>query len=244
MNSEIYCIGHRGCRIGSDENTFTAFTKALKNGADCIEFDVHKTKDNKLIIIHDITLERTTNGFGKVNELNYEEIKNFKTNLKGCPIPLLSEVIDAFKNKINFLIELKGENIRNLLIKLLKQKDILNSCIFSSRNLSELFLLKTELPKSQICYNITKGIGLSLKKIQEQKKIPKQINIISLDSRLITQDFINLCHNQNVLVYSWNFIKYKKPIEKIKLLITLGIDGILFDDCQNIPSIKKWVKSN
>jgi len=243
MRSKFYYIGHRGCRINSDENTISAFIEALKCGANYIEFDIHKTKDNKLVILHDATLERTTNGFGNVNNMIYEELLNFRTKEKKSKIPLLSEVIALLKNKIKFIIDLKGENVRPLLVKYLKDQNMIDYCIFSGRNLSELCLLKSELPKSQICYNITKGEGLSLVQLYKQKNLPNQIDFISLDSHLINQDFLNICHNQKILVFSWNFICYAKPLEKIKFLVSMGIDGILFDDCRNISLIKDWINA-
>jgi glycerophosphoryl diester phosphodiesterase len=244
MHSDFYYIGHRGCRINCDENTMPAFNSALECGANYIEFDIHKTKDNKLIIIHDKTLERTTDGFGHINELFYKEILNLRTKRKHAKIPLLFEVVASFKNKIKFMIELKGENVRPLLVEFLEEQRLIDNCILSSRNLSELCLLKFDLPESQICYNITKGVGFTLEQLYEQKKIPKQINYISLGSHLINQKFINICHRQNVLVFSWNFINYIKPFEKIKSLISIGIDGILFDDCRNIVQTKNWIKIN
>jgi len=244
MHTDFYYIGHRGCRVNCDENTISAFNKALKCGANYIEFDIHKTADNKLIILHDMTLERTTDGFGYVHELFYNEILNSRTKVNQSKIPLLSEVIAFFENKkMQFIIELKGQNVRPLLVEFLKDQSWSDKYILSSRNLSELYKLKSELPKSQICYNITKGVGLTLEQLYEQKKISNQITFLSLDSHLINQEFINICHRQNVLVFSWNFINYIKPIEKIKSLISIGIDGILFDDCRNIIPIKNWIKA-
>ena len=108
MNRNFLFIGHRGTRI-SDENTIYAFNKALKYGAEYIEFDVRKTKDNKLIIIHDATLERTTKGSGLIKNLTYNDISKYKTKRNSSKIPLLSDVLEKFKDQIKFMIELKEE---------------------------------------------------------------------------------------------------------------------------------------
>ncbi len=110
MNRTFICIGHRGTRI-LDENTIYAFTKALKYGAEYIEFDIRKTKDNKLIVIHDATLERTTIGSGLIKNLTYDQISKYKTKMNDEKIPLLSDVLEIFKGKIKFMIELKEEFI-------------------------------------------------------------------------------------------------------------------------------------
>ena len=97
-------VGHRGTRV-CDENTIYAFNKALKYGANYIEFDVRKTKDNQLIIIHDATLERTTNGIGLIKNLTYDKINQFNTKINYEHVPLLSDVLEIFIDKINFMID-------------------------------------------------------------------------------------------------------------------------------------------
>lgn len=106
--------------------------------------------------------------------------------------------------------------------------------------------MKTKVPKAQVCYNITKGQGFTLKNFLENQdvdKLPFMPDIISLRSNLIEKKFIEKCHKHNVLALAWDFINYKNPIEEIKNLIDLGIDGILFDDYHNIKLIKGYLLS-
>ena len=79
MTKNFLFIGHRGTRTNSDENTIEAFEKALEFGANCIEFDVRKTKDEKVVILHDSKLDRTTNGSGLIEDLNYNDLLKYKT---------------------------------------------------------------------------------------------------------------------------------------------------------------------
>ena len=88
MKSNFKYIGHRGTRVGFDENTNTAFETVIKYGANYIEFDVQKTNDGKLIILHDYSLERTTNGSGLLREYSYQEIKTFRTKKKENKFPI------------------------------------------------------------------------------------------------------------------------------------------------------------
>ena len=71
-------IAHRGFRSRYPENTMPAFRKAVEVGCHGIEFDVHLSKDGEAVIIHDETLERTTNGEGLVGEKTYRELKKLK----------------------------------------------------------------------------------------------------------------------------------------------------------------------
>lgn len=247
MSSEFFYIGHRGTRTNFDENTIGAFEEAIDFGAEYIEFDIHKTKDGQLIILHDSTLERTTNGYGLVKDCSFAEIRNLKTKIKKERVPSLSDVIDKFKGRVKFMIELKGANVRKDICNYIKKKRLVNECIFSGRRLNDLKEIKKRYPKSKICYNITKGLELKLEdflKLGRQKSLPFKIDMISLRSNLITKDFIEICHKNDVFTFSWDFIDYENPIKKIKSLIELKIDGILFDNHKNIPKIKKILSKN
>ena len=237
-------IGHRGTRI-FDENTIFAFKKALKSGAEYIEFDVRKTKDNKLIIIHDATLERTTTGSRLIKNLTYDEISKYKTKRNGGKIPLLLDVLEIFKGQIKFMIELKGESTRKQIMDIINERDLIEQCIFSGRNLNDILLIKKEYPKSKICYNITKGKSITLSEFlklgSQKEKITYDFDFISLRSSLVSSKFIDICHKNNILTLSWDFLNYSNPLDKIKILIKKGIDGILFDNYQNIPIIKDWL---
>jgi glycerophosphoryl diester phosphodiesterase len=244
MNQNFICIGHRGTRI-IDENTIYAFTKAIKYGADYIEFDVRKTKDNKLIIIHDAYLERTTKGSGVVKNLTYDQISQYKTKMNDEKIPLLSEVLERFKGKSKFMIEIKEENIRKQLLDVIHEMDLFKYCILSGRNLNEINLIKKKNPGIKTCYNITKGAGLTLSellKLGNNNKINYNFDYISLRSSLVNAEFLEICHKNKILTLSWDFMGYLNPVEKIKELIKNGIDGILFDNYKNIPIIKNWLK--
>ena len=81
-------IGHRGAMAYEPENTFSSFKKALKFGVPMIEFDVHMTSDGKVVVLHDETVNRTTNGSGRVDKLPYAQIKELDAGF-GQPIPTL-----------------------------------------------------------------------------------------------------------------------------------------------------------
>ncbi|TFG07947.1 MAG: glycerophosphodiester phosphodiesterase family protein [Promethearchaeota archaeon] len=247
MKEDFLFIGHRGCRTEFiDENTVNAFQMALEYGANYIEFDVRKTKDGSLIIIHDQTLERTTQGSGSIKNLLYSEIINFKTEKTRQKIPLLPEVLEKFKGKIKFMIELKDRNIQGMVLDLVERKNLVNDCIFSGRYLSDLYLLRELKSNIKICYNITKGHEFNLEKFftskDQHEMLFHNIDMISLRSDLITEDFLNICHKNNALALSWDFYKYDNSIYIIKELIRKGIGGILFDNYKNIPVIQDWLK--
>lgn len=241
-----FLIGHRGTRKDHVENTLDAFNAAINSGANYIEFDVRKTKDNELVIFHDSKVDRMTHSKGYVSNFTYSEIARMRFKLTKSKIPTLNEVLKTYRNRIKFMVELKGENLREDVIKAINYNNLLEDCIISGRDLLELELVKRNYHKSKVCYNITKGIGLKLKgfiKQGKKKSLSFTPDLISLDSRLVTQEFIDICHINNIFALAWNFVRFKNPIKVIKTLIEKGIDGILFDNYQNIQSIKNWLKN-
>jgi len=100
-------IGHRGASGHEPENTMISFNRAIELGADMVELDVHLSKDNQLIVIHDETLDRTTTGQGKIKGKTLAEIKKLRTKKKNQPIPTLPEVINELKGKVKMNVEIK-----------------------------------------------------------------------------------------------------------------------------------------
>ena len=124
-------IGHRGARAYEPENTLRSFQKALELGVNGIEFDVRKTKDSKLVVIHDVDVKRTTNGKGLVADLTLDEIKVLRTE-KSEKIPTLEEALSLIDNKAKILIELKEQNLEQDVLNTVCAKKLENNVIITS----------------------------------------------------------------------------------------------------------------
>ena len=100
-----FVVAHRGLSAEAPENTFDSFDLAISNGIEHIEFDVQLTKDNEVVIIHDDTVDRTSNGAGYVSEKNLKELKNldfgswFSGKFKCIKIPTFEELLDRYKER-------------------------------------------------------------------------------------------------------------------------------------------------
>ncbi len=138
-------FAHRGYSAKYPENSMLAFQKALEAGADGIEFDVHLSKDGELVIIHDETINRTTNNRGRVHDFTVAELKTmhrkrspFQRNKE--PIPTLRELLDWHKGKDLLLnIELKTDQywyseIEEKVLTLIHQYRLIDRVIISSFN--------------------------------------------------------------------------------------------------------------
>lgn len=106
MDKPFLCIGHRGARGYEPENTVRSIRRALEMGVDGVEVDVYFV-DGELLVIHDDTLERTTNGRGRVAEKSLEYLRSLDAG-KGEKIPTLREIFEAVDRRAFINIELKG----------------------------------------------------------------------------------------------------------------------------------------
>ncbi|MBD3342757.1 MAG: hypothetical protein GF353_26910 [Candidatus Lokiarchaeota archaeon] len=247
MSDNLLFIGHRGTRVIFDENTYQAFDKAIEYGANYIETDIRKTFDQRLILIHDETVDRTTTGKGLVREMIYPEIKELNTLNQARKIPLLIDLLKKYRNTTNFIFDLKEENILNDIIGIIRRYNWLKrSAIVSGRVLDHLITIKKRFPEIQICYNITKAKKNNLDdflKQRVQKPNLQQIDLINLRSELITPEFIKRCDESCITPLAWDFLKYgERAKTKIKSLVEMGVRGILFDDYHNILKVKNWIK--
>ena len=114
----VYLIGHRGASGNAPENTVASFDLALEIGVDAIELDVHQTKDKQVTVIHDETVDRTTNGKGFVSSLSYDQIKEKNYSFSaGQYFDIKIEYVDItseeFEEKINFY----KKNLTNLFVE-------------------------------------------------------------------------------------------------------------------------------
>jgi glycerophosphoryl diester phosphodiesterase len=120
-------VAHRGDLENYPENTLSAFKSAIDLGADAIELDVFLTNDDELVVHHDHTLERTTNGTGYIGDLTLSELRQldagswFNERFKGERIPTLGEVLGLGKGRVRFELELRTPTrafVANLLAEL------------------------------------------------------------------------------------------------------------------------------
>lgn len=129
---------HRGASEYAPENTISSFYLGLMQGANGIETDVRRTKDGVLVLFHDATLDRVSNGTGFVSDYTYDELCMFKisgNNTTGFfdRIVTLKEFLEKFSHyDIRFAIELKGENVEQDTLDMVKQFGIMNRTTFTS----------------------------------------------------------------------------------------------------------------
>lgn len=222
--SDFLKIGHRGAKGHLAENTLESIQKALEIGVDAIEVDVHKCASGELWVIHDFTLDRTTDGSGEIAKRTAEVLSKLK--VEGYfKIPLLTEVLDLIEGKCLINIELKGLNTAASVSKIIKQriesgKWTYSDFIVSSFQKNELF--ETRSLDSEVPIAV-----LSKASIPEAIEIGKRLNAVAIHPSLgiITRDNTKLSQDNGFKVNVWTV----NEREDIRRMIDFGVDGIISD---------------
>ncbi len=154
MSTQLDCArAHRGASAQYPENTLLAFRKAIEQGVDVLEIDIHRTADHELIVMHNSTLERTTNGHGNIHEHLLQEIRQLDAG-QGEKVPLLKEAIQlARESQVRLYVEVKGATepeelaIAEGVIQTLEATDFLSQTIVTSFSAKALLRAKALNPE-------------------------------------------------------------------------------------------------
>ncbi len=217
-------IAHRGASGSAPENTLSAFKKAIDIGANMIELDVRKTKDEELVIIHNSTLNKTSNGRGKVSSYKLNELKKFDMGswfsyeFKGEKIPTLQEVFMLCKDKIFLDIEIKSYNIEEKVIKLIDEAKMKNKVIITSFKFNILKKIKEIDSKIK-----TGAIILSVYGIERLRQRLNIDAIVPQGSFFLTSSVLTKAHSEGLDVYAWTL----NEEFWIRRALRLGVDGII-----------------
>lgn len=239
-NQSFQIVAHRGLPEDYPENTLIAYKHALMLHIDMLEIDVHYTKDKQLVVIHDDTIDRTSNGKGKVIDYTLDELREFDfgayrgDKFKGERIPTLEEVLDLVDHfSKTLLLEIKKPSqypgIEEMIVEKLKErgipkhKVILQSFDFDCvKKLAEMnleFELGVLLSKKQYWY-----------KLPNFKEIAKVADYANPNYALVTKRFMKHAHEEmlKVLPYTVNESK------AVKKLIDVEVDGVISDIPEDI----------
>jgi len=240
MQTKLSIIAHRGFSSKAPENTMSAFEQAFKLGVDAIELDIHLTADQKLVAIHDDTLERTTSGKGSVRSCSSIYVKNldagswFDEKYAAEKVPMLADVIDWAKGRIKLLIEIKGKleqdaGLPKLLINTIRQFKAEEWCEIQSFDkgfLINAYSLAPELPYYLL--------------IDEDEKLPTSheafLTGVNPSFTSLTPGWIDDIKEAERKTFAYTV----NNREDMQQMISMGVDGIITD----FPDILKQLKND
>ena len=232
----FYGFVHRGGDEKKTENTLEAFQYSSDLGFTFMETDVQFTKDDQVVVFHDIDLKRIAGLEKKISELSLKEIKSIDL-IGGGKIPTLDDLLSSFKN-LRFNIDIKVDSAVEKTVDIIKSHDALNrTCLagFSSKRLNRIRILAgkdacTSMGQLEVSKLIMRSWGLPFDK---QLGMCAQVPTTQWGIPVVTQAFIEEAHRQDKLVHVWTI----DDPEEMRSLIKKSVDGLMTDK----PSILKKV---
>ena len=250
-------ISHRGASMEAPENTMPAFKLAVeKYNTDVLEIDVHSTKDNVIVVIHDALLDRTTNRKGYVRNYIYDELKNFDAGYwfkikdkdkytyreKGVTIPSLKELFEEFPDlKFNIDVKQNNPSIEQKVIDLIREMGMTKKVILGSTKLSISRNLKKLAPDissfcnrgSVILFYLLHRLGLIFLYRPVHQALQTTTNPKFL--KIVRPSMIEVVRKKGMLLHVWT-INDKEEMEKY---LKMGVDGIMTDCPDKLTEVIK-----
>ena len=217
-------IAHRGARGYEPENTLKSFQKALDLNADGIELDVHLSSDGHLIVIHDETIDRTTNGKGFVNTFTLAELKTFLIDDQ-YEIPTLKEVFDLVNKKCLINIELKGLGTADKVAALIEEY-----IAYQNWNYGHFIVSSFNWNLLQETSNLNSNIAIGVLTEEDVEKALAFAEVIEAeaihpDYQLLNLENVQEMQEKGFMVLPWT-VNSPEDIQKIK---SYQVDGIISD---------------
>ncbi|MDF2066780.1 glycerophosphodiester phosphodiesterase family protein [Bacillus sp. Cr_A10] len=233
---QVENVAHRGATGYAPENTIAAFDLAVDMKADYIEIDVQRSKDGKLVLIHDTTVDRTTDGTGKVGDLTFEQLRSLDAGswkgeqFVGEPIPTFEEILDLYHGKIGILIELKAPElypgIEEQVAEVLKERNLdkpqNEKIIIQSFNFESVKRVDQLLPQVPVGVLTSNRADTTLEALQEFSTYADWFNP---SYGIVTEELVNQVHSQGMQIGSWTV----RSQEAADFLLEMGVDAIISD---------------
>ena len=217
-------MAHRGASGTFPENTLSAFRAAIDAKADMCELDVQLTRDGAVVVIHDDTVDRTTDGKGEVAELTLAELKRldagakFKNGAVKEQIPTLDEVFAVTSGKCGLNIELKGGGLEHQVAQIMLERGAFGDSIVSSFDWE--YLKKIQ----QLHFNIRIAL------LADDKPVDLMMNAVAMHAYainprwdMVTADLCKAAHERSLKVYTWTV----DADARMRALMEAGVDGIM-----------------
>ncbi|MEM2708260.1 MAG: glycerophosphodiester phosphodiesterase family protein [Candidatus Methanomethylicia archaeon] len=226
-------VGHRGCAGIEPENTLRSILKAVEYGVEYVEVDVRTCKTGEIVVIHDATVDRTTNGVGYVRDLSLNELKNLNAG-KGEKIPTLEEAIDVTNGKCGLIVEIKEENIWRKTLEIIEEKGMVRNTIIASFYHTVVKDVKTNYP------DVKCGVIFTCEPVNPSiLALDAKAEIIIPNHNYITQKLITNAHKFNLKIIAWTVNKFEDGVKLLKQ----GVDGLATDRPDIMVKLKQLDKS-
>jgi glycerophosphoryl diester phosphodiesterase len=246
QTSRPLVMAHQGGADLAPSNTMAAFRNAAQMGVDVLELDVHTTKDGVVVVIHDATVDRTTNGTGRVHDLALSDLQKldagyqfstdngqtFPFRGQGVTIPTLQEVLAAFPAlRINIEIKQADPPMEQAVADLIQQAGAQARVLVVASNSDVIERFRALMPEvatgasesevRSFFYAQTLRVSALYRPTADALQVPENFGNI----QVLSPHFVQAAHARDVAVHAWTI----NDVESMRRLLDMGIDGIITD---------------
>lgn len=230
-------FAHRGGAADGLENTTAQFRRAVESGYRYLETDVHATLDGKLVAFHDATLDRVTDGAGRIADLPWQEVGHAR--VAGVePVPLFEELLETFPD-VRWNVDVKAESALHPLLNLIARTDTWDRvCVGSFSEPRVARAQRLAGPRLATSYGIGGVLGLRLRSWGipaplRRSAIAAQVPQSQSGVPVVDHRFVRAAHARGLQVHVWTV---NEP-QRMHRLLDLGVDGIMTDHIDTLRKV-------
>ncbi|MEU2395702.1 glycerophosphodiester phosphodiesterase family protein [Streptomyces sp. NPDC007369] len=222
-------FAHRGGAADGLENTAAAFRRAAEAGYRYFETDVHATADGKLVAFHDATLDRVTDGSGRIADRYWKDLRQVRVG-GSEPLPLFEELLEEFPDA-RWNVDIKAESALHPLVNLIARARVWDRvCVGSFSESRVARAHKIAGPRLATSYGVRGVVGLRLRSFAipaalRAGAVAAQVPETQGGIRVVDRRFVRAAHERGLQVHVWTV---NEP-ERMEALLELGVDGIMTD---------------
>ncbi len=220
----LLVVAHRGTSARAPENTIAAFRLAAEEGADAIEFDIRATADGHLVVIHDASLSRTTDGQGEVAQVTLEQIRRADAGVRRAPafrgerVPTLAEVLALASGRLLVDVELKVNGIEAQVVELLARAEMTTQALVTS-------FLEDALAAVQAV-----GAGVAVGLLQQWPDVSRVadlgVGVYLPPVGALSAETVQVCRARRVRVIPWTV----RSEDDARAVLRHAVHGLIADD--------------
>ncbi|MFI2201402.1 glycerophosphodiester phosphodiesterase [Streptomyces sp. NPDC020192] len=238
-------FAHRGGAADGIENTVAQFRRAVEMGYRYIETDVHATADGRLVAFHDSTLDRVTDGAGRIAELPWEDVRHARVGGRE-PVPLFEELLETFP-EVRWNVDVKAEPALRPLLDLIERTDAYDRvCVGSFSEARVLRAQRLAGPRLATSFGTRGVLSLRLRSwglpaSVRRSAVAAQVPEAQSGVPVVDQRFVRAAHARGLQVHVWTI---NEP-QRMHRLLDLGVDGIMTDHIDTLRKVMEdrgvWV---
>ncbi|MEU2879269.1 glycerophosphodiester phosphodiesterase [Streptomyces sp. NPDC007070] len=232
-------FAHRGGAADGLENTVAQFRRAVALGYRYIETDVHATADGRLVAFHDATLDRVTDGSGRIADLPWAEVAHARVAGRE-PVPLFEELLETFP-EVRWNVDVKAEPALRPLLETIERMDAWSRvCVGSFSEARVVRAQRLAGPRLATSYGTRGVLGLRLRSwgvpaVLRRSAVAAQVPVAQSGVPVADRLFVRAAHTLGLQVHVWTI---NEP-ERMHRLLDLGVDGIMTDHIDTLREVMR-----